>query len=614
MNRLSFLLIFLFLSHPAAAQDSAPAAQRIIISHAIAMYDEPKYPADFAHFDYVNPDAPKGGELRQAGVGTYDSFNGFIVKGNGADLSGLYETLMKSSLDEPFTLYGLLAETVEYPEDRSWIIFNLRPEARWHDGVPITADDVVWTFNFLITKGHPQFAFYYQSVASVEKLSERSVKFTFVPGDNRELPLIAGQLPVLPKHYWTAEGRDPGETTLEPPLGSGPYRVGDFEPGRFVEMVRAENYWGADLPVNQGINNFDKLRIIYVRDRLVAREMLKAGDIDVYAETQAKAWALDYDIPAVTDGRLIKKKFDDFSSGGMQGFFFNTRRAVFQDRRVRQALTYALDFEWMNANFFFGEYVRPTSYFFPTELGAQGLPTPEELAILEPYRGRIPDEVFTQAFVPPSTDGKGWPRDNLTKAFALLKEAGWEVRDLKLVNVTSGQQMSFEILLYDPAFERIGLSFKKNLEKLGIDARLRVLTDVSQYVERTENLDFDMIVDTIPQGLSPGNEQRGYWTTESADQPGTANTAGIKDPVIDELVDLLIAAPTRKDLVARTRALDRVLLWGFYAIPQWDAPFTRYVYWNKFAYPDVIPLKGVAIGTWWLDKDLEAALQSGGTP
>ena len=420
-------------------------------AHAIAMHGEPKYGPYFPHFDYVNPGAPKGGTIRLAEQGTFDSFNGFIPKGNAAaGLGRLNESLLVSSADEPFTEYGLLAEAVEWPEDRSWVTFTLRPEARWHDGTPVTVEDVIWTFETLTTKGHPSYRFYYGSVARAEKVGERQVKFTFTEAGNRELPLIVGQLEILPKHYW--EGRDFEKTTLEPPLGSGPYRIGEFEPGRHLVFERVADYWGKDLPVNRGFYNFDRIRFDYYLDDTVVRESLKSGDIDFRAENQAKAWALDYDVPAVRNGWLKREAIEHRRPTGMQAFVMNTRRAKFGDPRVRRALAYAFDFEWTNRNLFFGQYTRTESYFSNSELASRDLPAGEELEILERYRGRVPPEVFTTVYQAPETDGSGWPRDNLRKAFALFEEAGWVVRDFKLVNAESGEPFRFEILLISPAY------------------------------------------------------------------------------------------------------------------------------------------------------------------
>lgn len=576
--------------------------------HGIAIHGEPKYGADFTHFDYVNPDAPKGGSIRLAMQGTFDSFHPFIAKGNSGPSSDI-ETLLTSSADEPFTAYGLIAESLEVPEDRSWAIFNLRPEARWHDGEPITVDDVIWSFNILTTKGHPSYRFFYKSVASVEKLGPRRVKFTFNERNNRELPLIVGDLPILPKHYW--EQREFERTTLDPPLGSGPYRVADFEPGRRVVLERVKDYWGKDLPVNKGKYNFDRVRFDYFRDVTVIREALKAGDIDFRTENQAKAWALAYlpdNVPAIRNSWLKKEAIGHQRPTGMQGFVFNTRRAVFEDARVREALAQAFDFEWTNKNLFFGQYTRSESYFSNSDLASTDLPSGDELEILERFRGRIPDAVFTKPYRAPSTDGSGWPRENLRKAFALLADAGWVVRDKKLVNEKTGEQMRFEILLVSKEFERIVLPFVRNLQRLGVDARVR-LVDSSQYINRLRSFDFDLIVSVTPQGESPGNEQRNYWTSAAADLPAARNLAGIKDVIVDELVDLVITAPTRESLVARTRALDRVLLHGHYVIPNWHLRSDRTLYWDKFSRPAVTPRRGTSTDYWWFDAEKAARLE-----
>lgn len=573
------------------------ATDAVIRSHAIAMHGKAKYGPDFKHFDYANPDAPVGGTLRLATEGSFDSFNPFIPKGDAAN-PGVFETLLTSSADEAFTEYGLIAETIEYPEDRSWVIFHLRPEARWHDGKPITPEDVIFSLETLRKEGRPFYRYYYGSVKSAEKVGERAVKFGFGDAANLELPLIIGQLPILPKHWW--EGRDFAQTLLDPPLGSGPYKVGAFEPGRFMERVRVEDYWGKDLPVNRGHNNFERIRTDYYRDRIAIREAVKAGAVDFFAENQAKAWAVDWDTPAIREGRLIKSLVPQRTPQGMQAFVLNTRRARFQDPRVRQAITLAFDFEWTNQNLFYGQYKRTDSFFANSELAATGAPAGEELAILECLRDHLPRTVFWPPIRPPATDGTGWPRENLRKAFGLLKEAGYEVQDLKLVNLETGQPFRFEILLVSPAFERIVLPFKRNLARLGIDARVR-LVDQSQYINRLRQYDFDSVISGWGQSESPGNEQRDYWGSAAADRPGGRNLIGIARPEIDALIELLIEAPDRESLVARTRALDRVLLAGHWVVPNWHIAAQRIVYWDIFGRPEISPYKGVSIMTWWLD-------------
>ncbi len=608
LSRIFFLVVVWLPCAAAMAQEVTPV-------HAIAMHGKPKYGPDFKHFDYVNPNAPKGGTIRLADSGTFDSFNPFIPKGTPFSNIGV-ETLLTSSADEPFTEYGLIAESVEMPDDRSWIIFNIRPQARWHDGEPITADDVLWSFEALTTKGNPFFRFYYASVEPPQKLGQRRVKFSFKEKGNRELPLIAGQIPILPKHYWEREENDFEKTTLNPPLASGPYKITEFEPGRFVVLERVADYWGKDLPVNVGQNNFDRIRFDFYLDDSVIRQALKSGEFDFREENQAKAWALDYDVPPVNKGWLKKEAIEHRRPTGMQAFVMNTRRPLFEDALVRRALAYAFDFEWTNAHLFHDQYTRTDSYYSNSELASRGLPEGQELEILQRYRGRIPDEVFTTTYQAPSTDGSGWPRDNLKKAFELLESAGWVVRDMELVNEKTGESFQFEILLVSQAFERIVLPFVRNLKRLGIDARVR-LVDSSQYINRLRSFDFDMFISGWGQSDSPGNEQRNYWSSEAADSPAARNYAGIKDPVVDELVELVIQAPDRESLVARTRALDRVLLHGYYVIPNWHIRMQRVLYWNKFSRPEITPKNGTSTDYWWYDREkaenLDAARRAAGS-
>jgi microcin C transport system substrate-binding protein len=585
---------------------AAPSSGQNYKGHGIAMHGDLKYGPDFTHFDYTNPGAPKGGELRLYGLGTFDSFNPFIIKGN-PDIGStqIYDTLLTASADEPFSEYGLLAESVETPPDRSWVIFTLRPQARWHDGQPITVEDVMWTFDTLRTKGSPVFRAYYASVDKVEKVGDRAVKFSFKPGENRELPLILGQLPVLPKHYW--EKRNFENSTLDPPLGSAAYKIDQFEPGRWSTYKRVPDYWGKDLPVNRGRDNFDTLRFDYYRDMTVALEAMKAGAYDLRLEASSKDWATAYGVPAVRDGALKKDEIPNDRPTGMQGYAFNLRRPLFQDRRVREAIGYGFDFEWANRTLFYGQYTRSRSYFSNSELAANGIPSGDELKVLEPFRGKVPEEVFTTEYQPPATDGSGNMRDNLRKAAELLKAAGWTVdpKSKKLVNA-QGQPFEFEILLVDPAYERITLPFAKNLERLGITARVRTV-DTAQYKKRTDDFDFDVVMQVWPQSQSPGNEQRGYWDTAFADQPGSQNVLGLKDPVVDALVEQIVSAPDRASLVARTHALDRVLQWGFYVVPNWYIAYDRYAYWDKFGKPPT-PSQGAQVDTWWIDPAKQAAL------
>jgi microcin C transport system substrate-binding protein len=595
-------------STAAAAAPAAPAPGGAVSGHAIAMHGDLKYGPGFEHFDYVNPSAPKGGELKQATVGTFDSFNPFIVRGNpAAGVARIYDTLLTPSADEPFSEYGLLAEKIETPADRSWVAFTLRPEARWHDGKPITADDVIWSFETLREKGQPFYRAYYDGVAKVEKVGDRTVKFTFKPGQNRELPLILGQLVVFPKHWW--EKREFDSTSLEPPLGSGAYKIDSFDAGRRIVYRRVPDYWGKDLPVNVGRDNFDAIVVDYYRDDTVELEAFKAGEYDIRPENSAKNWATAYDFPAVRDGRVKKDQFPHSRPAGMQGFVFNTRRPLFQDPRVREALGLAFDFEWSNKTLFYDQYVRTRSYFDNSELAATGLPGPGEMAVLEPLRGKVPEQVFTTEYQPPRTDGTGNNRENLKRAVDLLKEAGWEIdpKTRKLTNAKTGEPFRFEILLVSPTFERIVLPYAKTLERLGITADVRTV-DTAQYRRRLDDFDFDMIVATFGQSLSPGNEQRSFWGSSFASKPGSDNTIGVSDPAIDTLIEAVIAAPDRKSLVERTRALDRVLQWHWFVVPHWHIPYDRVASWDKFGRPATAPQQGVQIDTWWVDADKAAKL------
>ncbi|MGE4220400.1 MAG: extracellular solute-binding protein [Alphaproteobacteria bacterium] len=576
--------------------------------HGIAMHGDPKYPADFKHFDYANPNAPIGGTIKLGALDGYDSFNPFIIKGrDAAGASLIYDTLMENAADEPFSEYGLLAETVETPADRSWVRFTLRKESRWHDGKPVTADDLIWTFETLLTKGAPFYRAYYGSVDKVEKEGPLTVRFTFKPGDNRELPLILGQIPVLPKHWWA--GRKFDEPLLEPPLGSGPYRIESFDTNRSVTYERVADYWGRDLPVRKGTNNFGLIQYEYYRDTTVLLEAFKAGQVDFRAENSSKDWATQYDFAAVQQGLVKKEELDNDRSAGMQGFAYNLRRPVFQDPKVRAALAYAFDFEWSNKTLFYGQYARTRSFFENSELAAEGLPQGEELAILERFRDRLPPEVFTTEYRPPETDGSGNIRPNLRIAQQMLNDAGWAVdpKTRVLTHSATGQPMRFEILLVQPLFERITLPFVRNLERLGVQASVRVV-DSAQYQQRVATYDFDMVVTGWGQSLSPGNEQRDYWGSEAAAREGSRNLSGIASPVLDQLIELVIAAPTRESLVQRTRALDRVLQWSFIVIPNWYTPVDRVAYWDMFGHPAETPTQGMQFMAWWVDPELASRL------
>ncbi len=701
-----FLLLAL-----AGLVDAAP-------QHALTLYGEaPKYPANFKHFDYVNPDAPKGGTLRQAGFGSFDSLNPFISKGVSEDNIGIiYDSLTRHSLDEPFTEYGLIAGKIEKAADNAWVRFYLRPEAHFQDGHPVTAEDVKFTFETLMSKGVPMYRGYYADVDRVEIEGPHKVRFVFKHANNRELPLILGQLPVLPEHWWTeldesqaqdqpllgddslvdiiesaekgdltlrihddarlvggqklnaerlqlnlqaaarsgdqafaplrsitdyerkdkqllriefkkstAESltaaikalrllptkRDFGKSSLEIPLGSGPYQVTEVKAGRSIRYERVKDWWGQDLPVNRGFYNFDNMLIDYYRDNTVALEAMKAGQFDYWLETSAKNWASAYDTPAVAEGRLIKEEIQNHNPAGMQGFIFNTRRPLFQDRRVREALGLLFDFEWANRQLFNGAYTRTHSYFDNSELAASGLPGDDELKILEPLRDKIPPEVFTDEYSVPVTDGSGIIRDQQRRAYQLLQQAGWRIEGDQMLDA-EGKPVSFEFLLAQAEFERVLLPFKRNLADLGMELVIRRV-DVSQYINRLRSRDFDMIVGGFGQSNSPGNEQREYWHSSSADKPGSRNFIGLKDPAIDQLVEGLINANSRQSLIDHTRALDRVLLWGHYVIPNWHIKTWRVAYWDRLEHPQTTPLFDIGLNTWWIRPQAEtqpAAVES----
>jgi microcin C transport system substrate-binding protein len=571
--------------------------------HALTLYNEPpKYPANFKHTDYVNPDAPKGGTFRESSLAGFDSFNPFISKGVPADNIGLiYDTLATQSLDEPFTEYGLVAGKIEKAPDNSWVRFYLRPEARFHDGHPIRADDVVFSFQTLIKDGTPLYRTYYADVDEVVAEDPLRVLFKFKRTNNRELPLILGQLPVLPKHWWAT--RDFTKGNLEFPLGSGPYKVAEVKAGRSVRYERVKDYWGKDLPINKGLYNFDQRITDYYRDATVALEALKAGQFDYWAEFSAKNWANAYNVPAVTEGRLIKEQIPNGNPTGMQGFVFNVRKPMFQDVRVRKAISLLLDFEWSNKQLFNGAYTRTRSYFENSDMAATGLPGPDELAILEPLRDKIPPQVFTEAFEPAKTDGSGMIRAQQREAYQLLQEAGWKIVDDKMVD-TNGKPVVIEFLLAQTEFERILLPFKRNLADLGIDLVIRRV-DVSQFVTRLRSRDFDMLVGSFPQSSSPGNEQREFWKSTSADKPGSRNYMGLKDPAVDQLVEQLIDSDTRTSLIAHAKSLDRVLQFGYYVIPNWHIKTFRVAYWNNLGHPKVSPLYDVGISTWWSKPNVQ---------
>ena len=623
-----------FAQEPQPAPQAAPAAPAADVwKHGLSLFGDVKYPADFKRFDYVNPDAPKGGVARMATLGTFDSLNGFIRKGNPAAGTGLiYDTLMTSSYDEPATEYGLIAEAVKHPADWSSVTFRLRPEARFNDGSPITVEDVIWSFETL-KRVNPMLGFYYKDVTKAEKTGEREVTFTFAGPGNRELPQIMGQLQVLPKAWWegtdaTGKTRNIEEGTLEKPLGSGPYRVKDFAPGRWISYERAPDYWGKDLAVRVGTHNFDEIRFDYFRDTTVIVEAFKGDQYDWREENSAKNWATAYDFPPAKDGRVVLETFKDSESGRMQGYAFNIRRDKFKDPRVRRAFNLAFDFEEINKTIMFGQYVRIDSYFYGTELASKGLPEGRELEILESVRDKVPAEVFTTAYANPTGGAPEKTRENLREAVRLLKEAGWTVRQearedgeasfvdraLRAVGLSSaptrpvlrnakGEPFTLEFIYGDPSAERVLSFYRPALERLGVQVSQRLLDD-SQYINRIRSSDFDVITMGWGQSLSPGNEQRDMWGSEAADRPGSQNVVGIKDAGIDALIEKVIYAKDRDELVAATRALDRVLLAHNYVVPQFTSVEDRTARWNRFSRPDNLPPRGAMFPTlWWFDAD-----------
>ena len=588
---------------------AAIAANDSLGRHGMSMFGALKYPLGFNHFEYVNPNAPKGGLVRMEARGTFDTLNSFTIKGSSAAGLGLiYDTLMESSRDEAFSEYGLLVESALVANDLSSVSFMLRKQARWHDGKPVTADDVAFSLNILKSKGAPFYRFYYANVEKAEVLSPHKVKFIFKGRKNRELPLIIGQLPILPKHHW--QGRDFERTTLEPPLGSGPYKIGKVDPGRSITFERVADYWGRNLGVNKGRYNFDAIRFEYYRDPTVALEAFKANAFDFRQENTAKVWATQYNFPAIAKGKVIRETLANNNPTGMQSFAFNVRKSKFQNRRVREALALTFDFEWANKNLFFGQYTRTRSYFSNSELAATKIPAGAELRFLEPLRGQIPAEVFTTEFKLPKTDGSGRSRRQLRQAKRLLETAGWFVKDGKLTNSETSEVMALEFLLVNQGFARIVAPIQRAMERLGIKVEVRVV-DTSQYINRIRNFDFDVIVGSWGQSLSPGNEQRDFWGSAAAVRPGSRNYIGIKDPAIDKLIDHIIFASNRGELVAASRALDRVLLWNHFVIPNWHINSYRIAYWNRFSRPAIKPKYGLGFSdTWWVDEAKDETLQA----
>ena len=617
-----FLLHTGLLAAVAPALDRLPFVRRARAQspewrHGLSLFDDVKYPPGFKQFDYVNAQAPKGGVVRISEVGTFDNFNIAVGNVRGSleayGIGNVYEELMAPALDEISTEYGLLTEAVSFPPDISSATYRLRAEARWHDGKPVTPEDVIFSLE-AYKKHDPRKAAYYQHIIKAEKLGEREVKFTFDEPGNRELPNIIGQLTILPKHWWegtdaSGKKRDIGATTLEPPLGSGPYRLKEFVAGRTAVYERVKDYWGKDLNVNIGRDNFDEIRYEYFRDSTVELEAFKGDQIDFRLENSALFWATRYDFPAVKEGRVKLEEFPVRNRGFMQGFVFNTRREKFQDPRVRRAFNYAFDFEEANKQLFFGQYERVSSYFHGSELASSGLPQGEELAILETVRDKVPPEVFTAPYTNPEFGSPEKARTNLREGARLLREAGFEVRNQRLMRAVNSEPLSVEILLDNPQFERIVLFYKPNLERLGVNVTVRTVDD-AQYQNRLRSWDYDIIIPRPwAQSLSPGNEQRYYWGSASADDAGSRNYAGIKNPAVDAMIERVIFAKNRAELVAATRALDRVLLWNHYVVPQWTYTKDRTARWDRFGRPEEMPKygsQGVFPTIWWWDADKAA--------
>jgi len=594
---------------PLPAWIGSAQAQEKVWRHGLSIFGDLKYPPSFKQFDYVNPNAPKGGAARRLAIGTFDNFNIAVagVKGSiASSIELIYDTLLVQSLDEVASEYGLIAEAVSYPDDFSSATYRLRAEAKWHDGMPVTPEDAIFSLD-TFKKYSPMIAAYYRHVVKVEKTGDREITFYFDGPGNRELPQIVGELTILPKHWWegtdkNGKKRDIGSTTLEPPLGSAAYRIKEFTTGRNIVYERVNDYWGRNLGVNVGRDNLDTLRFDYFRDTTVALEAFKADTADWHIEASAKNWATAYDFPAVKDKRVVLEEFPMNSVGMMQAFAFNIRRAKFQDPRVRQAFNYAFDFEEMNKQIFFGQYTRIASYFQGLELAATGLPAGRELEMLESVRDKVPAELFTKPYTNPVGGNAEAVRGNLREAVRLLREAGYEIRNERLVNSKTGEPLAVEFLSSDPSFERVFLFYKPSLDRLGITVSVRTVDD-AQYENRLRKWDFDIITNGWTESLSPGNEQRAYWGSAAADEPGSFNVIGIKNPAVDAMIEQVIFAKSRDDLVAATKALDRVLLWNYYVVPQWTYPYIRTARWDRFGHPETLPKYGMSgfPTVWWWD-------------
>ncbi|MSO68727.1 MAG: ABC transporter substrate-binding protein [Alphaproteobacteria bacterium] len=590
---------------------SAAAADDGGSRHGLSLFGPLNYDADFEHFDYVDPNAPKGGTYSRGLDGTFDNLNPFILKGvpaEGVD-QFVFESLLEPSQDEPDAAYGLIARSVTLAPDRRSVTFILNAMARFHDGTPITAADVVFSYETLLKEGNPTFQILYADVVAAEALAPNAVRFRFSTIENRKLPLLVGAMPILSKAYYSKHKFN--QTTVEPPLGSGPYRVKSADPGRSVVYERVSNYWAAQLPVRIGRHNFDTIRYDYYRDRTVLVEAFKAGAFNWHEEFTSKTWVTGYDLPEIAEGHIVKESLADNTPSGVQAFFINTRHAKFADRRVRQALDLAFDFEWTNQTMFHEQYKRMASYFENSELAARGLTEADELALLNPFRAKLPAELFNTAFTPAATDGSGEARANLRAAGKLLSEAGLRVAGGKLLEPSTGEPFKLEFLYFEPSFERVIAPYARNLEKLGFVTTLR-LVDPAQYENRLKTFDFDLIIQRYVQSLSPGAELRGYFGSAAASQDGSRNLAGIKNGVVDALIETVLGAADRPALIAACRALDRVLLFGHYMVPQWYKGRHDLIYWNKFGRPAKAPLYGLGLDTWWVDQAKEAALSATG--
>jgi microcin C transport system substrate-binding protein len=580
--------------------------------HGMSAFGDLDYPADFTHFKYVNPDAPKGGRFSQIGPGTqynqnqltFNSLNSYILKGDAAQgLELTFATLMARSGDEPDAMYGLAARSVRISDDGLTYRFSLRPQATFHDGTALTAHDVAWSLTTLKAKGHPIIVQGMREVTGAEATDDRTVVVSFAPKRARDVPLLVAGLPIFSRAYYSKQPFD--QSTLDVPLGSGAYKVGKFDAGHFIEYQRVKNWWGADLPVAKGQNNFDIVRFEYYRDRDVGFESFTAGNYLFREEFTSRTWATRYDFPAFKDGRVKRAVLADNTPSGAQGWFINTRRAQFKDRRLREALIDAFDFEWTNKNLMYGAYERTQSVFENSPMKAVGLPSPAELKLLEPFRGKEPDEIFGEPYVPPVTDGSGEDRRWLRRGVQLLTEAGYKLRDGKRV-MPDGTPIAIEFLLDEPAFKAHHLAYIKNLGILGFSASLR-LVDPVQYRARLNNFDFDITVQRLGFSSTPGDSLRAYFSSRAAATKGSFNLAGIADPVVDKLIDIIIAANSRADLITACRALDRVIRAGRYWIPHWYKPSYWIAYWDVFGWPATRPryFRGIP-ETWWYDRDKAA--------